>query len=62
MFEVSCIGPMEVREDSPPTPWVVQRYVFSLATVKDNNGQVVLDSLNVNIAEFIVEKVNATRP
>jgi len=49
----------EVRESVPRTPWCVTRYGFSLAQVKSANGDVVLDELNIALAEFIVEKVNA---
>lgn len=45
-------------ESMPPLPWEVSRYGYSLASIKDGNGQVVIETLDVKIAEFIVDAVN----
>lgn len=47
-----------VREPIPDTPWRIERYGYSLASIKDKQGLVVIERLNIAIAEYIVEAVN----
>jgi hypothetical protein len=47
-----------VRDTVPPLPWHVDPYGFSLAQIRDARGELVLDQINIAIAEFIVQKVN----
>ena len=49
---------LTVREPIPPHPWHVECYGNSLAQVKDANGQLILDGINVALAEYIVYVVS----
>lgn len=52
----------EVRELIPVLPWCTERYGFSLAQIRDGDGRIVIDQLNVAIAEYIVKAVNQCGP
>lgn len=49
---------IRVPEPIPPRPWYIEAYGVSLASVRDANGNVVIDKLNYIVADFIVAKVN----
>lgn len=47
-----------LREDVPLRPWSAHPYGCSLSDVRDADGRLVLDEINIAVAEFIVAAVN----
>jgi hypothetical protein len=47
-----------VRDAAPQRPWRVEPYGFSLSDVRDAGGNLVLNGLNIALAELIVKAVN----